>query len=358
MPSAPPTCELHLFRHADTAWTQVVRPWLAAKSGRLARRYVVVPTRGQSHALKQRCLAEDVALLGVEFLSPGLARQKWLALAPPAQPALGHELLLFGLRTILSRRLERLADAAPPPPELGLLKSLQSDVERVLGNFDELLQAGFNHEHFGRPLLRDLFGELTTWARETGYDLVQLQSERGALTPVPPEAPRAGSALLVYGLSAEAWGDFFPVAALARRCGDLTVMLPEPALRGRGLDEQWVKLWEDFLGVEAASLAEEEARPSCAPVGQVLTGEAPPAAPLPCELLVGRTHADEMALVAARIESLLTAGRRKHCGGLPRTGGGASPAGGAAGRARPGVCRSPGNARHAANRGAGATRRC
>ena len=286
----------------------MVRPWLTAESGRLARRYVVVPTRGQSHALKQRCLAEGVALLGVEFLSPGLARQKWLALARPAQPALGHELLLLGLRIILARRLARLADAVPPPPELGLLKSLQSDVERALDDFDELLQAGFSYEHFGRPLLRDLFGELTAWVRETGYDFVQLQSERGALTPVPPDAPRAGSALLVYGLSAEAWREFFPVAALARRCGDLTIVLPEPALRGRGLDEQWVKLWEDFLGVEAASLAEEEARPSCAPVGQVLTGEAPPSAPLPCELLVGRTHADEMALVAIRIESLLAAG--------------------------------------------------
>lgn len=308
MPSAPPTCELRLFRHADTAWTQVVRPWLTAAPGRLARRYVVVPTRGQSHALKQRCLVEGVALLGVEFLSPGLARQKWLALARPAPPALGHELLLLGLRTILARRLARLADAAPPPPELGLLKSLQSDAGRALDHFDELLQAGFSHEHFGLPLLRDLFGELAAWVRETGYDFAQLQSERGALTPVPPEAPRAGSALLIYGLSAEAWGEFFNVAAFARRCGDLTIVLPEPALRGRGLDEQWVKLWEDFLGVEAASLAEEEATPSCAPVGQTLTGEAPPSAPLPCELLVGRTHADEMARVAARIESLLAAG--------------------------------------------------
>jgi len=308
MSSAPPTCELRLFRHADTAWTQVVRPWLAAAPGRLMRRYVVVPTRGQSHALKQRCLAEGVALLGVEFLSPGLARQKWLALARPAQPALGRELLLLGLRAILSRRLARLANVTPPPPELGLLKSLQSDAGRALDHFDELLQAGFNHEHFGLPLLRDLFGELSAWVRETGYDFAQLQSERGALTPVPPEAPRAGDALLIYGLSAEAWGEFFNVAALARRCGDLTAVLPEPALRGRGLDEQWVQLWEDFLGVEAVSLAEEEAAPSCEPVGQALTGEAPPSSPLPCEMLVGRTHADEMALVAGRIGSLLAAG--------------------------------------------------
>lgn len=308
MPSAPPTCELRLFRCADTAWAQVVRPWLAAVPGRLARRYVVVPTRGQSHALKQRCLTEGVPLFGVEFLSPGLARQKWLALAQPATPALGRELLLLGLRIILTRRLARLEGATPPPPELGLLSSLQSDAKRALDHFDELLQAGFDGGQFSLPLLRDLFGELSAWVRATGYEFARVQGERAALAPVPPAAPRAGDALLIYGLSAEAWGEFFHVAALARRCGDLTVVLPEPVLRGRGLDEQWVKLWEDFLGVEAASLAEEEAAPSCAAVGQILTGEAPPAGPLPCEILVGRTHADEMALVAEKIESLLAGG--------------------------------------------------
>jgi len=286
----------------------VVRPWLAAGPGRPARRYVVVPTRGQAHALKQRCLTDRVPLFGVEFLAPGLARQKWLALARPAQPALGRELLLLGVRIILARRLALQATAAPPPPEFGLLKSLQSDAGRALENFEELLQAGFNQEHFGPPLLRDVCGELSAWVRATGHELSQLQDERIALTPLPPAAPRAGDALLIYGLSTEAWGEFFNVAALARRCGDLTVVLPEPALRGRGLDEQWVKLWEDFLGVEATSLGEEDTPASCAPVGQMLTGEAPPSGSLPCELLVGRTPADEMALVADRIESLLGAG--------------------------------------------------
>ena len=286
----------------------MLRPWLTAVPGRLARRYVVVPTRGQAHALKQRCLTEGVPLFGVEFLSPGLARQKWLALVRPAMPDLRRELLLLGARIILARRLAAQRDAAPPPPEFGFLKSLQSDAGRALDHFEDLLQAGFNHEHFGEPLLRDLFGELTGWVRATGYELAQIQDQRAALTPVPPEAPRAGDALLIYGLSAETWGEFFQVAALARRCGDLTVVLPEPALRGRGLDEHWVKLWEDFLGVESTLLDEEDAAPSCAPVGQALTGEAPPSSPLPCEFLVGRTPADEMTLVADRIQALLAAG--------------------------------------------------
>jgi hypothetical protein len=299
---------LHLFRCADTAWSAIVRPWLEARPGRPERRLVLVPTRGQSHALKQRCLVERVPLLGVEFLPPGLCRRKWLALAPPARPTLDRALLLLGLRTILARRLGRVAAAAPPADEAGLLKSLQSDAERALDQFDELMAAGFSHEHFGLPLLREVFGELSSWVHELGFDFAQDQARRAALTPLPPEAPRAGTALLVYGFSTENWDEFFNVAALARRSGDLTVVLPAPVLRGRGLDEKWVELWEDFLGVEAASLPEEETGPDCAAVGEVLTGEALLAGPPPGETIVGRTRADEMALVAEKVAAWLASG--------------------------------------------------
>ena len=88
----------------------------------MQRSYVVVPTRGQAQALKQRCLLEGVALLGVEFLSPGLARKKWLALGAGGEmtQALGRELLMLGLGAIVERRLKALAVDAP---ERGLVRS-------------------------------------------------------------------------------------------------------------------------------------------------------------------------------------------------------------------------------------------
>ena len=89
---------LHLARHAETAWSAVIRPWLQAGAGRLDAAHVIVPTRGQAHALKQRCLREGVALLGVEFLTPGLARHKWRPPALAKRPTIGRELLLLGLR--------------------------------------------------------------------------------------------------------------------------------------------------------------------------------------------------------------------------------------------------------------------
>ncbi|MDD2764532.1 MAG: PD-(D/E)XK nuclease family protein [Opitutaceae bacterium] len=304
MPPAPPTCELRLFRRAETAWSQVVRPWLTAPPGQLTRRYVVVPTRGQSHALKQRCLVEGVPLLGVEFLTPGLARQKWLALARPDPPALGRELLLLGLRILVEARLAVLR---PEEAAWGFWKSLQSDLARALDEFEALLQAGFGAEHFPVPQLREIFTALTAWTESLGFGLASRQSEAAALAPVAPAAPCAGDALLIYGLSAEMWEEFFPVAAFARRGGDLTVVLPEPELRGaRALDEGWIELWEALLGVEAQTLDASEPA-SRGEVAALWTGDEGGSAEN-ARVLVGRTRADEMALLADELARLLAAG--------------------------------------------------
>ena len=57
--------EFYLSRFAEGEWREVVRPWLERSRGALRRSLVVVPTRGQAQALKQRCLEEAVPLLGV-----------------------------------------------------------------------------------------------------------------------------------------------------------------------------------------------------------------------------------------------------------------------------------------------------
>ena len=303
MPSAPPTCALRLFRRADVAWTQVVRPWLAAAPGGLSRRHVVVPTRGQAHALKQRCLVEGVPLLGVEFLSPGLARQQWLAAAAADRPTLRKELLVLGLRFLVESRLAALE---PEDPAGGFWKSLLSDLERALQEFEALLQAGFGAEHFSVPQLREVFGALTGWVESLGYALAPVQSAAVALTPVPPEAVRTGDATLIYGFSAENRADFFDLAAFARRGGELTVVLPEPELRGaRALDEGWIEMWEALLGVEPATLDAPEPE-SCAAVAALWMGE--DGAADRARVLVGSTRGDEMTLLAGELADLLAAG--------------------------------------------------
>jgi len=302
--SASPRLALHLARHADTAWREVIRPWLEAGAGRLERAHVIVPTRGQAHSLKQRCLREGVPLLGVEFLTPGLARKKWLALAGPVRPTMGRELLLLGLRLQVARRL---APLAPTDPAWGFWQSLQSDPERALDDFDELLKAGFRAADFPLEPLREVFTALTAWIESHGYALAAEVAEVAGLTPVPPDAPRIGGRVLVSGLGPEMWGACLNVAAVVRRCDEVVAVLPEPAFRGRAeLDEKWVSLWSGLLGVEPQPIDAAEPAETCEAVG-ALWGRGVDA-PDHVRVIVGRTRGDELRLVAKEIRALLAAG--------------------------------------------------
>ncbi len=282
----------------------MIRPWLQAGQGVLTRSYIIVPTRGQAHALKQRCLRENLALLGVEFLSPGLARKKWLALTPPEQPAMGRELLLLGLRLLIARRL---APLTPAEPDWGFWQSLQSDPGRALDDFDELLKAGFAAEDFPLPALRGIFTELTEWVEGHGFTLAPKVVETAGLKPVPPGEPRLGGRVLVSAPGPEMWGELFNVAAFVRRCDEITVVLAEPAFRGEGApDEKWVELWSSLLGVEPQPIDAPEPAESCEAAGTLWTHEGGSAERV--EVLVGRTRGDEMRWVADRIVARLAAG--------------------------------------------------
>ena len=302
------TADLFLARHADTAWTQLVRPWLCQSQGGLRRSYVVVPTRGQAHALKQRCLEDSVALVGVEFLSVGLARKKWQAgLSAEAsehlkRPAMGRELLVALLRSLVA---ERLAPLDPLDPLWGLWRSLASDPERALDDFDALLKAGFRCEHFGQQALRDIFSDLVSWVDRLGYALAPVQSELAALDPARA-APDFGRVLMLPG-GAEGWGEFFSLAAFARHASDLRVVLPEPEFRtGKSLDEGWVEVWEALLGVAPQVCLPPAELPSCSAVADLWSGREGSSAR--AGVLVGKTRGDEMILVADRVEELLKAG--------------------------------------------------
>lgn len=282
----------------------MIRPWLEAGAGRLERAHVIVPTRGQAQALKQRCLREGVALLGVEFLTPGLARQKWAGLAARGAPTMGRELLLFGLRVLIARRLAPLATT---DPEWGFWQSLQSDPERALDDFDELVKAGFRAEDFPLEPLRGLFTEFTAWLEARGYALAADVARDEGLRLLGPDDRRIGGRVLVAGLGPEMWGEFFNVAAFVRRCDHITAVLPEPAFRGRAeLDEKWVALWSGLLGIEAQPIDADEPARTCEAVGALWGRGAEPAKPV--RVLVGRTRGDEMRRVAREIATLLAAG--------------------------------------------------
>ena len=274
----------------------------------MRRSYVVVPTRGQAHALKQRCMEEGIALLGVEFLSAGLARKKWqssLTDEAPAslrRPAMGRELLLALLRSLVE---SRLAPLKPTDPLWGLWRSLASDTERALDDFDALLKAGFRAEHLGQGPLRELFAELVAWVDRLGYALAPVQAETASLDR-SLSSPDFGRVLVLAG-GPEGWGEFFSMAAFARHASELRVILPEPEFRsGKSLDEGWVEVWEALVGVSAQVCLPEGDVRSCAAVADLWAGRG--GSSEQATVLVGKTRKDEMTLVADKLEALLKAG--------------------------------------------------
>ncbi len=269
-----PSAQLFLSPGAEESWQQVVRPWLEAGRGRLTRRLIVVPTRGQALVWKQRCVRVGLPLLGVEFLTPGLARRKWLPLVPSARPMLGREFLLLGLRGLIANRL---ANIPPGAPGRGVWQSLRSDPETALTALDDLLAAGYSPRDFPRRELAALGTDLEAWAERLGHTLGPAQAIAAALDPLPPDTAPLADEVLVLGLGPENAGEFFNVAALVRRCGGATVTVPTPALRGSAdientapptrPDEAWIARWERFLHVESVLL---EPSPRAAPAPEIL----------------------------------------------------------------------------------------
>jgi hypothetical protein len=294
-----PGVDLFLSRFAESEWRGIIRPWLEAGSGALERALVVAPTRGQTHALKQRCLTEGLPLLGVEFLTPGLARKKRIQ-----KEGLGRDLQVLVLRTLIEARLSPLAD---DDAARGFWRSLESDLESALGDYEELIRGGFGPEDFPRAELREVFGEFEAWMARNGFALTPKQDVDAGLALVAPELPPIADRLLVLAGGPEGWAEFFGLAALVRRCKAVTVVLAEPEFRGKGSSgEEWVRIWETFLGVGSETADSAEPGESCAEVAELWMGDAGSAAR--ARVILGSTRTDEMERVAAAVDRLLAEG--------------------------------------------------
>jgi hypothetical protein len=292
-----PGAELFLWRFAEAEWGAVVRPWLEAGAGRLERAFLVAPTRGHSQALKQRCVTEGLPLLGVEFLTPGLARRK----RRPGLP-LAHGLQVL----ILQGEIEqRLAGLGPDDPARGLWKSLASDIESALGDFGDLLRSGLGASDFPQLELREVFGLLES-ATERYHYVLDSRVDRAAATASEPGSAIAERLLILAG-GPENWGEYFGLAALARRCASVTVALAEPEFAGRGVfGEEWVGLWERTLGVDAVPVDYPEPEPTCASVADLWNGEGGSAEG--AQVIAAASRSDEMARVADALGRLLDRG--------------------------------------------------
>jgi hypothetical protein len=294
-----PGVDLYLSRFAESEWRGIVRPWLEKGGGRLERAIVIAPTRGQTHALKQRCIAEGVPLLGVEFLTPGLARKKRAQL-----PGLGRSLQLLVLRALIGARQEGLAE---DDPARGFWTSLESDLEAAVGDYEELIRGGFRPDKFPRAELGGLFGEFEARVARIGFAIAPVQDVEAGVTVPAAGSPLVADRVLILAGGPEGWGEFFGLVALARRCASVTVVVADPEFRGKGSSgEEWVAVWEKVLGVDSVPVASDEPAESCAAVFDIWSGAAGGAAQ--ARVILGSSRSDEMERVAEAVDQLLGEG--------------------------------------------------
>jgi hypothetical protein len=294
-----PSVDLFLSRFAESEWREVVRPWLESGAGGLGRSLVVAPTRGQTQALKQRCVDERIALLGVEFLTPGLARRK-----RGAPDGVSRSLQMLVLRGLVEARIAALE---PADPARGLWKSLASDLDAAVSEFDDLVRGEFRAEDFRLAELREVFGAMTRWMDSHGYPLGPLLDGAAARHPADPGAPQVADRLLILAGGAEGWPDFLGLVALARRCPSVTVCLAEPEFSGKGVaGEEWVGLWERVLGVDHQVVDAADPEETCAGVADLWLGGGGSAER--SRVIVSRSREEEMARVAGELERLLAGG--------------------------------------------------
>jgi hypothetical protein len=223
-----------------------------------------------------------------------------------ARPVLGKEFLLLGLRGIIADRLDGMA---PDDPAHGYWQSLRSDPERALEAFDDLQKAGFGPEAFPRAVPAQAFGALRDWVLGLGTALGHEEAQQAALRPLDAGADTLDAELLVLGLGAEAWGEFFNVAALVRRTRGVTVVVPMPTMSGGGgLDEEWAKVWETFLGVSAEALEVGVESTAGAAIAECWLGTGVGAgalSPPPVDLLIGENREAELQAVVGQVEEWL-----------------------------------------------------
>ena len=294
--STHPGAELFLSRFAEGEWLGVVRPWLEGARVGWSERSSWRQPAVRPTLLSAGASQESLPLLGVEFLTPGLARKKRGAGSDP-----GKTFHLLVLRTLIEARLGKLG---PDDPARLLWKSIGSDLEAALGDFDDLLRAGLSPEDFPKPELQGIFRELLDWMGRRGFEFDPI-ADRAAASSGRGSAIADRMLLLPGG--AESRGEFFGLAALATRCPALTVSLPMPDFaRGGDSDEAWVGTWERFLGVSHEVPDVPDPLETCAGVAEVWAGAQGMVGQ--AEVIVGRSRSHEMERVADRIAGLLRSG--------------------------------------------------
>jgi hypothetical protein len=243
---------LLLASSAEAAWRGVAEPWFshaAADAWKRERRaVVVVPTRGQSQALKGRALEAGLSTLGVEFVTPPYLRAL-LAVQSESVPAPSEHLgllLSFAAERVLSD--EKLSDA-----ERLAAVSVRRTPDHLLRLLEQLGAAGVDFEQVDHPAFRPVVRKFRAELKAVGFQTFP-EADRRTLAHARESAPALGP-LLISGFHGGHWPLWHLLQAAVHSSQSATVLLQNPREEAEDLDVAWVGSWEETLG-EATQVAD------------------------------------------------------------------------------------------------------
>ena len=229
----------------EAAWQGAIEGWVrqgAAETWKSERpTVVVVPTRGQIHALKGQILEAGISSLGLQFVTPPHLRLL-LASASVTLPAPREH-----LRLLLALAAEQLlADPKLPEPQRLAAISVRRTPDHLLRLLEQLGSAGADFEQVDLPAFRPLVRKFRAHLKATAFEIAP-ESDRHALAHARQTGPRLGP-VLITGFHGGHWPFWHLLRAAVQSSQRATVILQHPREQAHDLDAAWIGNWEEALG--------------------------------------------------------------------------------------------------------------
>jgi PD-(D/E)XK nuclease superfamily len=225
------------------AWDDVISPWfdrvLPETWNRALPSLVVVPTRGQANAMKERLMAKGLSHLGLHFVTPAslgalLARDDATLRADPEH-----------LRLLLAISASEMEDR-PNEAEALSAKAVARTPAPLLRALDRLEIAGWKFEELALPSFAPIVQRFNKLLKKCDFVLPG-EIDRKRLRQAAKSA-RKFSDILIAGFDGAHWPHWFLLRTALALAENATIVLEEPRADFSDIDLCWIGSWEEVCG--------------------------------------------------------------------------------------------------------------
>ncbi len=240
---------LNAYQLLEDAWTSGVAEWCRAATPFVlngGRAWIVTVSDGQANWIKQRLLAENISLFGVQFLDARSLRRELCLRSGLPVPTLGQETLQFLLRL-------HAINAATPGSEWS---AVARHPEACLSALDDFAAAGWLEEigavdDMLPAAINDWLPQLRatgSWTPDIDYRLAEHFTV--------PSSERSRLSVCVFGWDANHWNAFNLLLATVRAAGSAYLYMPLPRGTSENIQQSWLEACEASFGVERSDCAD------------------------------------------------------------------------------------------------------